>query len=106
MVNFLLGHEGGYTKYPCFLCFLDSRQKGNYWIERNWPLREKIVVGERNVIQEPLIRRNRMILPIKLGLMKQFISALDKNSSCLQYGCKLVGKLKLISLMVLKSDSS
>ena len=22
MVNFLLGQQGGYTKYPCFLCLL------------------------------------------------------------------------------------
>ena len=95
MVNFLLGQQGWYTKYPCFLCLWDCRQKGYHWIERNWSLRENMVVGKRNVIQEPLIRRNRIILPvlhIKLGLMKQFIRALDKNRSCLQYVVqKIVG---------------
>ena len=25
MVNFHLGQQGGYTKYPCFLCYWDSR---------------------------------------------------------------------------------
>lgn len=27
MVNFLLGQQGGYIKYPCFLCLWDSRIK-------------------------------------------------------------------------------
>ena len=25
MVNFLLGQQSGFTKYPCFLCMWDSR---------------------------------------------------------------------------------
>ena len=29
MVNFLLGQQGGYTKYPCFLCLWDSRSTRN-----------------------------------------------------------------------------
>ncbi|CAM1323525.1 Uncharacterised protein at_DN2338, partial [Pycnogonum litorale] len=28
MVNFLLGQQGAYTKYPCFLCYWDSRPLG------------------------------------------------------------------------------
>ena len=27
MVNFLLGQQSGYTKYPCFICLWDSRDK-------------------------------------------------------------------------------
>ena len=32
MMNFLLGQQGGYTKYPCFLCYWDSRAKDEHWI--------------------------------------------------------------------------
>jgi len=41
-----------------------------------------MVVGEKNVIAEPLVDRSKIILPplhIKLGLMKQFVKALDKD---------------------------
>ena len=41
-----------------------------------------------NVINEPLIDRNKVIFPplhIKLGLMKQFVKALNKEGNCLKY---------------------
>ena len=87
MVNFLLGQQGGFTKFPCFLCFWDSRARDKYWVQREWPKR-KLVVGEANVIHEPLIDRNKIIFPplhIKLGLMKQFVKALDKEGQCFKY---------------------
>ena len=31
MVNFLLQQQTGYKKYPCFLCYWDSRDKANHW---------------------------------------------------------------------------
>jgi hypothetical protein len=74
-VNFLLGQESGYTKYPCFLCLWESRAKHEHWARKDWPLREYMVVGGQNVINEPLVERDRIILPplhIKLGLTKQF----------------------------------
>lgn len=55
MVNFLLGQQSGYTKYPCFLCLWDSRAKKEHWTKENWPLRESLVPGQRNVINKPLV---------------------------------------------------
>lgn len=88
MVNFLLGQQSGYTKYPCFLCLWDSRDKKNHWVKKEWPKRENMVVGQKNVLYEALVQRENIILPplhIKLGLMKQFVKALDKNGSCFAY---------------------
>lgn len=88
MVNFLLGQQSGYTKYPCFLCLWDSRAKAQHWIARNWPLRNVLVQGEHNVLNEPLVDRNKIIFPplhIKLGLMKQFIKALPRGGPCFEY---------------------
>ena len=90
MVNFLLGQQGGYTKYPCFLCLWDSRAKDKHWNQRTWPVRASMTVGEKNVINEPLVDREKIIFPplhIKLGLMKQFVKALDKEGDCFQYIC-------------------
>ena len=39
MVNFLLGQQGGYTKYPCFLCLWNSRSKQTHWIRKEWSVR-------------------------------------------------------------------
>jgi len=47
-----------------------------------------MVVGKRNVIHEPLVGRDKIILPpphIKLGLMKQFMKAHDHDSPCFAY---------------------
>ncbi|KAL4126753.1 hypothetical protein QTP88_010962 [Uroleucon formosanum] len=66
MVNFLLGQQGGYTKYPCFLCLWNSRARQEHWIKKSG-LREKTWLLE------------------KLGLMKQFIKALDHDSPCFAY---------------------
>jgi len=43
-----------------------------------------MVVGGQNVINEPLVARDRIILPplhIKLGLMKQFVKALNRRET-------------------------
>ena len=90
MVNFLLGQQGGYTKNPCFLCLWDSRDNAQHWVKKDWPVREKLVVGEKNVINEPLVNRDPIILPplhIKLSLMKQFVKALDRDGACFSYIC-------------------
>lgn len=88
MVNILLGQQSGYTKYPCFLCLWDSRAKTHHWIKKDWPPREALVPGQQNVINPPLVSRDRIILPplhIKLGLMKQFVKGLDKSGNCFRF---------------------
>jgi len=88
MVCFLLGQQSGYTKYPCFLCLWDSRAKSEHWERKEWPIRDQLNVGEKNIINEPLLDRNRIVfkpLHIKLGLMKQFVKAMDKQGDCFDY---------------------
>ena len=88
MINILLGHQAGYVKYPCFLCLWDSRADDQHWQRKDWPVREELVVGENNVINEPLVDRDSILLPtlhIKLGLMKQFVKVLDKNGDCFRH---------------------
>ena len=45
-------------------------------------------VGEAIVINEPLVAREKLIIPplhIKLGLMKQFVKALAVTENCFSY---------------------
>ena len=50
-----------------------------------------MAIGEHNVLYEPLVPCDKIIFPplhIKLGLMKQFVKALDKERACFGYICK------------------
>ena len=90
MVNFLLGQQRGYTKYPCFLCYCDSKANEEHWVRKEWPPRNTIKPGEKNIVNNPLVDRKNIILPplhIKLGLMKQFVKALDRSGDCFRYIC-------------------
>lgn len=90
VISMILGQQGGYTKFPCFLCEWDSRDKENHWKKKEWPQRLSLEPGVKNVLQKPLIEPTKVLLPplhIKLGLMKQFVKALPKDGKCFQYIC-------------------
>jgi len=38
VIALLLGLQLGYTKFPCFLCEWDSRDKAHHYVKRIWPL--------------------------------------------------------------------
>jgi hypothetical protein len=89
MVNLLLGQQGGYTKYPCFLCLWDSRVKDKHWEQKLWPVRKSLTVGEKYIIHQPLVEWKIIFPPlhIKLGLIKQFVKALYVESDCFKFIC-------------------
>jgi len=62
MVGFLLALQCGYTKFPCFLCLWDSRARAQHWIKQDWPVREELVPGEKNLQAHPLVERSKIIL--------------------------------------------
>ena len=84
----LLGQQAGYTKYPCFICLCDSRDKNQHDKKKIWPLRRSLKAGDPSVSKNPLIESKKVLLPplhIKLGLMKQFVKALDTDRDCFKY---------------------
>ena len=90
MVGFLLGLQGGYTKFPCFLCLWDSRARTENWIKRDLPLCSELIPGSLNVLAPPLVERSKIVLTplhIMLGIMKQFVKAPEKDSDCFKYIC-------------------
>ena len=92
MVSFLLGQQGGFMKHPCFLCYWDSRATDQHWVKKDWPAREDLAVGDKNITNEPLVNSDCIILPplhIKLGLMKQFVKVLNKDGDCFNYIAKI-----------------
>lgn len=88
VVALLTGLQSGYTKYCCFLCQWDSRARDKHYKIKVWPPRETIVVGAQNLTREPLVQKEKIYLPplhIKLGLIKNFVKALDKEGSAFKY---------------------
>uniref|UniRef100_UPI00358E4839 uncharacterized protein n=1 Tax=Myxine glutinosa TaxID=7769 RepID=UPI00358E4839 len=82
VVSMVLGLQGGYTKYPCFLCLWDSRADKQHYVQRNWPERSGLEPGSHNVVSHALVNPQKILLPplhIKLGLMKNFVKALNKE---------------------------
>ena len=59
----LMGMQGGFTKYPCYRCFWDSRDTKAHYQKQVWPKREEFVVGEKNVKNIPLINPKKVMLP-------------------------------------------
>ena len=90
MVGFLLELRGGYTKFSCFLCLWDSKARTEHWIKKDWPARSELIPGSLNVLAPPLVERSKIVFPplhIKLGIMKQFVKALEKDGNCFKYIC-------------------
>ena len=82
VIALLLGLQLGYTKFSCFLCEWDSRDRQNHYIKKDWPKRESLTPGKKNVVSQPLVASEKIYLPplhIKLGLMKNFVKAMDRN---------------------------
>ncbi|KAK4882730.1 hypothetical protein RN001_006049 [Aquatica leii] len=70
------------------ICLWDSRAKKDHWLKKDWPLRNNMSVGKQNIINPPLVSRDKIILPplhIKLGFMKQYVKALNKTGPCFEY---------------------
>ena len=71
-----------------------------HYTKKDWPLREELVpCKERNVIYGPLV--DRILFPplqIKLGLIKQFPKALEKDGDRFTYLCQTFPGLTLEKL--------
>ena len=65
----------------------NSRAAGEHYEKIHWPPREELRPGRYNVIKELLVSRKKVLLlplHIKLGLLKQFVKALDFKAETFQ----------------------
>ena len=68
----------------CFLCLWNSREDRSHYAVKVWPTRQSPQIGRHNVHyqQQALVRFANVFLPplhIKLGLMKNFVKAMDQE---------------------------
>jgi len=88
ILTILLGQQSGFTRHPCFLCLWNSRDREKHYTNYKWTARASLVPGTENILNDPLVPPTKVLLPplhIKLGLMKQFVKALDKEGNTFMY---------------------
>ncbi|GFX68178.1 uncharacterized protein TNCV_4440011 [Trichonephila clavipes] len=91
VISMLLGQQSGYTKFPCFLCDWDSRDRKQHYGKQTWPIRKALIPGVKNVERQSLVNPKKILFPplyIKLRLMKQFVKSLEKEGECFKYLCE------------------
>ena len=96
VIGLLLGLQSGYTKNMCFLCLWDSRADAIHYIKQDWPIRPAAAVGRYNCSHLPLVDPQKVFLPplhLKLGLIKNFIKAMDKKGTGFQFILKKLGNI-------------
>ena len=54
IIALLLGMQLGYTKFCCFLCEWDSRDRKSHYVKKLWPKRESFNVGQKMLLIPPL----------------------------------------------------
>ena len=101
--KFFVGTARGVQQVSLFSLLL--RQSSNYAAlgKKDWPACEDLAVGDKNFTIETLVNRDRIMFPplyIKLGVMKQFVKALDKHGNCFNY---IVKKFSSLSMEKLKA---
>jgi hypothetical protein len=84
------------------MCEWDSRARSRHWEQKHWTPRTSLESGSKNILHKSFVDPKKILLPslhIKLGIMKQFVTALPKTGNCFKYLCKnfphlLAAKLK------------
>lgn len=87
VVGLLTGLKRGYPQHSCFLCLWEGRLKELHYTNHQWPPRVHYN-DEESIENEPLIPASKVILPplhIKLGLIRNFIVALDHNGEAFKH---------------------
>ena len=88
VISVILGLQAGYTKHTCSLCLWDSRADNLHCTQISWLSRTNFTPGLQNVKSACLVDpQNILLLPLhsKLGLMKNYIKALDKDGPTFRF---------------------
>lgn len=62
VIAILMGLQGGYTKYCCFLCEWDSRARTEHYKIKTWSARQNFIPEQKNIKYEPLVNSNKIYL--------------------------------------------
>jgi len=76
-------------EFPCFLRLWNNRDRYQHWTKKLGLKEKKWYLVLKN-IQTPLVEQFILVLSllhIKLGIIKQFVKALDMDGGCIKHTC-------------------
>ncbi|GFY24533.1 uncharacterized protein TNCV_1015791 [Trichonephila clavipes] len=68
-----------------------GHDRKQHFVKQTGPIRKALIPGVKNVERQSLVDPKKILFPplhIKLGLMKQFVKALDIEGECFKYFCE------------------
>ncbi|KAK7792840.1 hypothetical protein R5R35_004415 [Gryllus longicercus] len=83
VVAILTGVKQGFSKHQCFMCNWEGRKRELHYTDHKWKSRVIYQIGVDSIDHLPLVPASKIILlplHIELGLVKNFIRALPKDS--------------------------
>jgi hypothetical protein len=63
ILGVLLGQQGGYTKFPYFLCEWDITARDIYWATKDCPKREDLIPESKNIVHVSLVEIRKFYYP-------------------------------------------
>lgn len=96
IVAILMGLKKGFAKHQCFLCLWEGRRRNLHYTDHKWQPRIGHQLGQDSIENIPLVPSSKIILPplhIKLGLIRNFVRALDVDSAAMMHLKKIFPKL-------------
>jgi hypothetical protein len=87
----VLGQQADYIKHPCFKCEWESRARSKHWKQKHWTLGMSLEPGGNYILRKSLFDPKKILLPrfhIKLGIMKQSVTAVTKIGFVFSHLCK------------------
>lgn len=88
VVALLTGVKKGFSKHQCFICLWEGRQTLLHYDGHKWPPRVTFQIGQSSIDHTPLVEGTDVILPplhIKLGVVRNFVRALDGNGEAFKH---------------------
>lgn len=88
IVAIITGLKKGFSKHQCFLCLWEGRSRDLHYTDHKWPARVIYKLGHDSIDHMPLVPSSKIIIPplhIKLGLIRNFVRALDSEGTAMKY---------------------
>jgi hypothetical protein len=64
VTGMVMGRQGGFAKFRCFLCPWDSISRAEHYIKRKWERRKTYEPEKHSVQHIPLINLTKIFLPL------------------------------------------
>lgn len=88
IVAIITGLKKGFSKHQCFLCLWEGRCRELHYTDHKWPPRITLQIGRDSIDHMPLVPSSKIILPplhIKLGLIRNFVRALESEGLAMKF---------------------